>query len=37
VTRPDELDLMRAEPDRQRRDSAIEAQLAYLKRKLGKQ
>ena len=37
VTRPDEQDLMRAETDRQRRDSAIEAQLAYLKRKLGKQ
>jgi hypothetical protein len=28
---------MRAEADRQQRDSAIEAQLAYLKRKLGKQ
>ena len=37
VTRPDEEDRVRAETDRQRRDSAIEAQLAYLKRKLGKQ
>jgi hypothetical protein len=37
ATRPDEQDKMQAETDRQRRDSAIEAQLAYLKRKLGKQ
>jgi hypothetical protein len=37
VTRPDERDRMQAEADRQRRESAIEAQLAYLKRKLGKQ
>lgn len=37
ATRPDEQDRMQAEADRQRRDSAIEAQLAYLKRKLGKQ
>jgi len=37
VTRPDEQDRVQAETDRQRRDSAIEAQLAYLKRKLGKQ
>lgn len=37
ATRPDEQARMEAETDRQRRDSAIEAQLAYLKRKLGKQ
>jgi hypothetical protein len=37
ATRPDEQDKMQAETDRQRRESAIEAQLAYLKRKLGKQ
>ena len=37
ATRPDEEDRVRAETDRQRRDRAIEAQLAYLKRKLGKQ
>ena len=37
VTRPDDQDRMLAEADRQRRESAIEAQLAYLKRKLGKQ
>ena len=37
ATRPDEHDRMQADADRQRRDSAIEAQLAYLKRKLGKQ
>jgi hypothetical protein len=37
ATRPDEQDRLQAETDRQRRDSAIEAQLAYLKRKLGKQ
>ena len=37
ATRPDEHDRRQADADRQRRDSAIEAQLAYLKRKLGKQ
>jgi len=37
ATRPDEHDRMLADAERQRRDSAIEAQLAYLKRKLGKQ
>jgi hypothetical protein len=37
ATRPDEQDRMQAEADHQRRESAIEAQLAYLKRKLGKQ
>ncbi|HET7470154.1 MAG TPA: hypothetical protein VFJ81_10785 [Gemmatimonadales bacterium] len=37
ATRPDEQDRMQAEADRQRRESAVEAQLAYLKRKLGKQ
>jgi hypothetical protein len=37
ATRPDEQDRVQAEADRQRRESAIEAQLAYLKRKLGKQ
>ena len=37
ATRPDEHERMEAEADRRRRDSAIEAQLAYLKRKLGKQ
>jgi hypothetical protein len=37
ATRPDENDRAQAEADRQRRESAIEAQLAYLKRKLGKQ
>jgi len=37
ATRPDEHDRMQADAERQRRDSAIEAQLAYLKRKLGKQ
>ena len=37
ATRPDEHDRTQAETDRQRRESAIEAQSAYLKRKLGKQ
>jgi hypothetical protein len=37
ATRPDEHDRMQAEADRQRREHAVEAQLAYLKRKLGKQ
>ena len=37
ATRPDEQDRVQAEAERQRRESAIEAQLAYLKRKLGKQ
>jgi hypothetical protein len=37
VTRPDEQERMQAEADRQRRESAIEAQLAYLKKKLNKQ
>jgi hypothetical protein len=37
VARPDAQDLLQAEADRERRESAIEAQLAYLKRKLGKQ
>jgi hypothetical protein len=37
ATRPDEDDRLQAEAERQRRDSAIEAQLAYLKRKLGRQ
>lgn len=37
ATRPDEEERTRAESDRQRRESAIEAQLAYLKRKMGKQ
>jgi hypothetical protein len=37
ATRPDDQDRMQAEADRQRRESAIEAQLAYLKKKLGKQ
>jgi hypothetical protein len=36
-TRPDEDERRQAESERQRRESAIEAQLAYLKRKLGKQ
>jgi len=34
---PDRDDRLRADTDRQRRESAIEAQLAYLKKKLGKQ
>jgi hypothetical protein len=37
VARPDEHHRMQAESERRRRESAIEAQLAYLKRKLGKQ
>ena len=37
ATRPDPEDRSQVEADRQRRESAIEAQLAYLKRKLGKQ
>jgi hypothetical protein len=37
ATRPDETEQAQAEADRRRRESAIEAQLAYLKRKLGKQ
>ena len=37
ATRPDEQDRVQADADRQRRESAIEAQLAYLKKKLGKQ
>jgi hypothetical protein len=36
VPRPDEQERMQAEADRQRRESAIEAQLAYLKKKLNK-
>ncbi|MGN6393049.1 MAG: hypothetical protein ACTHM9_12515 [Gemmatimonadales bacterium] len=35
--RPDERERDQAEHDRRRRESAIEAQLAYLKKKLGKQ
>lgn len=35
--RPDEAARLQADADRQRRESAIEAQLAYLKKKLGKQ
>jgi hypothetical protein len=37
ATRPDEEARLQADADRQRRESAIEAQLAYLKKKLGKQ
>jgi hypothetical protein len=37
ATRPDEQERMHAEAERRRRDSAIEAQLAYLKKKLNKQ
>lgn len=37
AARPDEDARSQADLDRQRRDSAIEAQLAYLKKKLGKQ
>jgi hypothetical protein len=37
VTRPDEQERMHAEAERRRRESAIEAQLAYLKKKLNKQ
>ena len=35
--RPDDDQRMQADADRQRRESAIEAQLAYLKKKLGRQ
>ncbi len=35
--RPGDQDRVQADADRQRRESAIEAQLAYLKKKLGKQ
>jgi hypothetical protein len=35
--RPDEDARIQADAERQRRESAIEAQLAYLKKKLGKQ
>jgi hypothetical protein len=34
--RPDEQERQQVDADRQRREQAIEAQLAYLKRKLGK-
>ena len=37
MSRPDEQDRVQADADRQRQESALEAQLAYLKRKLGKQ
>lgn len=37
ATRPDDQERLNVEADRQRRDSAIEAQLAYLKKKMGKQ
>ena len=37
ATRPDDGARLQADAERQRRDSAIEAQLAYLKKKLGKQ
>lgn len=37
ATRPDDQERMQAEVDRHRRESAIEAQLAYLKKKLGRQ
>ena len=37
ATQPDDDARLQADADRQRRDSAIEAQLAYLKKKLGKQ
>jgi hypothetical protein len=37
ATRPDEQERAQADADRRRRDSAIEAQLAYLKKKLNKQ
>ena len=37
ATRPETDDQLHAEAERQRRESAIEAQLAYLKKKLGKQ
>lgn len=35
--RPGDPDPMQADAERQRRESAIEAQLAFLKKKLGKQ
>jgi hypothetical protein len=37
ASRPDEEARLQADVDRRRRESAIEAQLAYLKKKLGKQ
>ncbi len=37
AVRPDDEAPSQADADRQRRESAIEAQLAYLKKKLGKQ
>jgi hypothetical protein len=37
AARPDEQARLQADAERQRRESAIEAQLAYLKKKLGKQ
>jgi hypothetical protein len=37
ATRPDEQERVQADADRQRRESAIEAQLAYLKKKLGRE
>jgi hypothetical protein len=37
AARPDEQERAAAEEDRRRRERAIEAQLAYLKKKLGKQ
>ena len=37
ATRPGEEERVQADVDRERRESAIEAQLAYLKKKLGKQ
>jgi hypothetical protein len=37
AVRPDDDARTQADADRQRRESAIEAQLAYLKKKLGKQ
>lgn len=36
AVRPDEQERMQADAERQQRESAIEAQLAYLKKKLGK-
>ncbi len=36
AARPDEQERQHADAERQRREQAIEAQLAYLKRKLGK-
>jgi hypothetical protein len=37
AARPDDRERMQADADRLRRENAIEAQLAYLKKKLGKQ